>query len=173
MVQLNKNVSVRPTYMRWCRAGHRTNRRQEIFTLGDARSFSGLTSNIPTLGSMSNFDADVRKLTAHHQCENRLSVWRPDALNPNFPLYSVGTQRRPCCPTVLVWLIAYRGRSGPDHAPHPTGAQDTEPEPDRNILWVKISKLPTGVWSNTQVKRIIWWFHFSPGPLCPGTQNIF
>ena len=34
------------------------------FTLGDARSFSGLTSKIPPLGSMLNFDAD-----AHHQRE--------------------------------------------------------------------------------------------------------
>ena len=43
---------------------------QTVFTLGDARSFSGLTSKIPPLGSMLNFDADVKKTTAHHQCEN-------------------------------------------------------------------------------------------------------
>ncbi len=34
-----------------------------VFTLGDARSFSGLT-----------FDADVKKTTARHQCENRLKI---------------------------------------------------------------------------------------------------
>ncbi len=32
-----------------------------VFTLGDARLFSGLTSKIPLLGSMLNFDADVKK----------------------------------------------------------------------------------------------------------------
>ncbi len=34
---------------------------EAVFTLGDARSFSGLTSKIPPLGSMLNFDADVKK----------------------------------------------------------------------------------------------------------------
>ncbi len=37
-----------------------------VFTLGDARSFSGLTSKIPPLGSVLNFDADVKKTTARH-----------------------------------------------------------------------------------------------------------
>ncbi len=32
-----------------------------VFTLGDARSFSGLTSTIPPLGSMLKFDAGVKK----------------------------------------------------------------------------------------------------------------
>ncbi len=32
-----------------------------VSTLGDAWSFSGLTSKIPLLGSMLNFDADVKK----------------------------------------------------------------------------------------------------------------
>ncbi len=45
-----------------------------VFTLGDARSFSGLTSKIPPLDSMLNFDADVKKTTARHQCENRLTL---------------------------------------------------------------------------------------------------
>ncbi len=45
-------------------------------TLGDARSFSGLTSKIPPLGSMLNFDADVKKTTARHQGENRLDATR-------------------------------------------------------------------------------------------------
>ncbi len=31
-----------------------------VFTLGDARSFSGLMSKIPPLGSMLNFDTDVK-----------------------------------------------------------------------------------------------------------------
>ncbi len=39
-------------------ASHRT--RHVVFTLGDARSFSGLTSKIPPLGRMLNFDADVK-----------------------------------------------------------------------------------------------------------------
>ncbi len=43
-----------------------------VFTLGDARVFSGLTSKIPPLGSMLNFDADVSKLTVRHECEIRL-----------------------------------------------------------------------------------------------------
>ncbi len=34
--------------------------------------FVGLTSKIPSLGSMVNFDADVKKTTAHHQRDNRL-----------------------------------------------------------------------------------------------------
>ncbi len=46
---------------------------QGVFTLGDALSFSGLTSTIPPLGSMFNFDADVKKTTAGRQCENRFS----------------------------------------------------------------------------------------------------
>ena len=32
-----------------------------VFTLGDAQSFCGLTSKIPPLGSILNFDADVKK----------------------------------------------------------------------------------------------------------------
>ncbi len=44
---------------------------ERVFTLGDARSFSGLTSKIPPLGSMLNFDGDVKKTTARHHCENR------------------------------------------------------------------------------------------------------
>ncbi len=32
------------------------------YTLGDALSFSGLTSKISPLGSMLNFDADVKKI---------------------------------------------------------------------------------------------------------------
>ncbi len=40
--------------------GHRL-QGQGFFTWGDARSFSGLTSKIPPLGSMLNFDADVKK----------------------------------------------------------------------------------------------------------------
>ncbi len=44
-----------------------------VFTLSDARSFSGLTSKIPPLSSMLNFDTDVKNSTARHQCENRYS----------------------------------------------------------------------------------------------------
>ncbi len=40
--------------------------RHRVFTLGDARSFSALTSKITPLGSMFNFDADVKKTTACH-----------------------------------------------------------------------------------------------------------
>ncbi len=48
-----------------------------VFTLGDARSFFGLTSKIPPLGSTVNFDADVKEMTARHQCGNRLNhAWR-------------------------------------------------------------------------------------------------
>ncbi len=47
-----------------------------LFTLGDARSSSGLTSKIPPLGSMLHFDADVKKTSARQQCENRLR-YRP------------------------------------------------------------------------------------------------
>ncbi len=43
-----------------------------VFALGDAQSFSGLTSKIPPLGSMLNFDADVKNTTARYQCENGL-----------------------------------------------------------------------------------------------------
>ncbi len=37
-----------------------------VFTLGDARSLFGLTSKIPSIGSMLNFDADVKEMTARH-----------------------------------------------------------------------------------------------------------
>ena len=37
-----------------------------VSILGDARSFSGPTSKIPPLGSMLNFDADVKTMTARH-----------------------------------------------------------------------------------------------------------
>ncbi len=43
---------------------------QGVSTLSDAWSFYGLTSNIPPLGSTLNFDADVKKTTTPHQCEN-------------------------------------------------------------------------------------------------------
>ncbi len=42
-----------------------------VFTLGDAWTFSGSTSKMSRLGSMLNFDADVKKTTARHQCETR------------------------------------------------------------------------------------------------------
>ncbi len=48
-------------------------RSEGVFTQGDARSFFGLTSKISPLGSMLNFDADVKKMTARHQYENPLS----------------------------------------------------------------------------------------------------
>ncbi len=48
---------------KWARPG--------VFTLSDARSFFGLTSKIPPLGSLLNFDADIKKMIARHQCENR------------------------------------------------------------------------------------------------------
>ncbi len=38
--------------------------------MGDALSFFGLTSKVQPLGSMLNFDADVKKTTARHQCNN-------------------------------------------------------------------------------------------------------
>ena len=37
-----------------------------VFTLGDAISFSALTSKIQPLGSMFNFDADVKNTTARY-----------------------------------------------------------------------------------------------------------
>ncbi len=40
-----------------------------VFTLGDAWSFSGLTSKIPPLGSMLNFDADVKNVRASPMCK--------------------------------------------------------------------------------------------------------
>ncbi len=42
-----------------------------VFTLGDARSFSGLTLKIPPSGATWNFDADFKKRTAHHP------MWKP------------------------------------------------------------------------------------------------
>ncbi len=44
-----------------------------VFILGGAWSFSGLTSKIPPLGSMKNFDPDVKNTTRRHQCENHLT----------------------------------------------------------------------------------------------------
>ncbi len=45
-----------------------------VFTLRDTWSFFfGLTSKILPLGSMLNFDADFKKTTARHQCENPLT----------------------------------------------------------------------------------------------------
>ncbi len=46
---------------------------QGLFTLGDTRSFSGLTSKIPPLGAMLNSDADFNNMTVRHQCENRFT----------------------------------------------------------------------------------------------------
>ncbi len=40
------------------------------FHIGDARACFALTSKIPPLGLTLNFDADVKKTTARHQCEN-------------------------------------------------------------------------------------------------------
>ncbi len=57
----------------WSRRGRSATTRQGLFTLGDAQSFFGLTSKILPLGSMLNFDADVNKMTARHQCENRFT----------------------------------------------------------------------------------------------------
>ncbi len=42
------------------------------FHVGDARSFFALTSKITPLGSLLNFDVDVKKTTARHQRENRV-----------------------------------------------------------------------------------------------------
>ncbi len=44
---------------------------QRECALGDAPSFWVLTSKMTPLGSMLSFDADVKKTTARHQCENR------------------------------------------------------------------------------------------------------
>ncbi len=41
------------------------------FILGEAWSFSGLTSKIQPLHFMLKFDADVKQSTTRHQCENR------------------------------------------------------------------------------------------------------
>ena len=43
-----------------------------VFTMGDARSFCGLTSKTPPFG-FNVFNADVKETTARHQCENRFS----------------------------------------------------------------------------------------------------
>ncbi len=48
--------------------------RQGVFTLGDSQSFLGLTSKIPPLRSMLNFDADVKTTLARHQCENPFNL---------------------------------------------------------------------------------------------------
>ncbi len=42
-----------------------------VLTLGDARTYFELALTIPPFVSMFNFDADVKKTTARHQCENR------------------------------------------------------------------------------------------------------
>ncbi len=55
---------------------------QGVFTLGDVRSFLGLTSKNPPLGSMLNFDADVKDTTARHLRENHCpEVMAPLILN--------------------------------------------------------------------------------------------
>ncbi len=45
-----------------------------VFTLGDAQPCFGLRSKITPLGSKLNFDIDVKKMTAYHQCENCFTV---------------------------------------------------------------------------------------------------
>ncbi len=47
-----------------------TRGRDDVFALRDTWSLFGLTSKIPPLDSMLNFDADVNKTTTRHQCEN-------------------------------------------------------------------------------------------------------
>ncbi len=75
------------------RGGSRIRGRYEqlgVFTLSDAQSFYELTSKIPPLGSMLNFDADVKTTTARHQCEN--PYWRCRSL----PQRHNFTQRQSC-----------------------------------------------------------------------------
>ncbi len=51
-----------------------------IFTLGDTRSLFWLIPKIPPLVPKVNFDADVKKPTARHQCENRCMM---TCMNPS------------------------------------------------------------------------------------------
>ncbi len=68
---------------------------QAVFTSGDARSLSGLTSKVLPLGSMFNFDADIKRTTARHQCENNFregaSALRPCTLQVNDVSIAWGT----------------------------------------------------------------------------------
>ncbi len=60
-----------------------TRRRSRIKILkGFSHCFFGLTSKFPPLGSMLNFDADVKNTTMRHQCENRLTERDPGSLPP-------------------------------------------------------------------------------------------
>ncbi len=56
-----------------------------IFTLGDARSFSRLTSKIPPLASMLNFDADVKETTARHPNDVKTASFHRD-VRPTHPV---------------------------------------------------------------------------------------
>ncbi len=63
-----------------------------VFLLSDALSFSGLASKIQPLGSMFNFDADVKKTTARHQCEN------PHSQTLSFVMFHSFIGGIPTCP---------------------------------------------------------------------------
>ncbi len=61
--------------------------------LGDALSLCGLTSKISPLGSMVNFDADVKEMTARPQCEDHFChCWNVRASHRNAPRLD----RSPC-----------------------------------------------------------------------------
>ncbi len=54
-----------------------------VSILSDARSFSGLTSNIPPFGSMLNLDVDVKETTARHP------IWKPHNIEANAGIFDV------------------------------------------------------------------------------------
>ncbi len=105
-----------------------------VFTLGDARSFFflGSTSKISSLGSMLNFDADVKETTARHQCENpstrrkfglrRKIRWQKDGLflasdRPHVPSHPLIHQRfdmrgAPCGSLCVQRLASHLMRQG-------------------------------------------------------------
>ncbi len=76
---------------------------EQVFKLGDARSFSGLTSKIQPSGSLLNFDADVNNATARQQCENH--VTQDQERNKD-----LGT-RLPCPTSVHRWSDGRHKRS--------------------------------------------------------------
>ncbi len=89
-----------------------------VFTLGDVRSFYGLTSKIPPLGSTLHFDTDVKETATRHR-EN--------------PLYSSLSCTRSLSLSLSLSLSPLcLSRVTDSHAPAPLGPPSRTPAPPRS-----------------------------------------
>ncbi len=96
-----------------------TVKRQGVSTSCDAPSFFGLTSKTSPLGSMLNFDADVKKTTARHPMVKtasrlRTTRWRRNkTLTEMSPLSVTYSTSRPDSCSTLEWAPEANGKLRP------------------------------------------------------------